>query len=525
VQKSYDVVVIGGGAAGLSGALTLGRARRSVLVIDAGFPRNAPAAHVHNYLGREGMNPADLLAAGRVEVAGYGGEVVTGTVTSVRPVGGCDVGFRVELADGCSVEARRLLVTTGLVDELPDVAGLAQRWGRDVLHCPYCHGYEVRDQAIGVLATNPMGVHQALLFRQWSADVTLFLHTAAPVGADEREQLVARGIAVVEGEVAALVVTDDQLSGIQLRSGQVVARQALVVAPRFTARADVLSTLGLETTEMDMNGHTVGSYVAADPTGATAVAGVWVAGNVADLRAQVIGAASAGLNAAAAMNADLIAEDTRHAVAAYRARPEVAEQFWDARYAGEHRIWSGNPDPVLVRETALLTPSTALDLGCGEGADAVWLAQQGWQVTGVDISQVALDRAAEHASDAGVADRIDWQRRDLGESFPTGSFDLVSAQFLHSYFNFPRDAILRAAAAAVAPGGILLVVSHAGPPSGDPDLDLQLPTPQEVFAALDLPAGQWEVQLSEEFQQSLTGPDGLPATRTNNALKIRRRTV
>jgi len=457
VQKSYDVVVIGGGAAGLSGALTLGRARRSVLVIDAGFPRNAPAAHVHNYLGREGMNPAELLAAGRVEVAGYGGEVVTGTVTSARPLGGCDVGFRVELADGCSVEARRLLVTTGLVDELPDVAGLAQRWGRDVLHCPYCHGYEVRDQALGVLATNPMGVHQALLFRQWSADVTLFLHTAAPVGADEREQLVARGIAVVEGEVAALVVTDDQLTGIQLHSGQVVARQALVVAPRFTARADVLTT--------------------------------------------------------------------RHAVAAYRARPEVAEQFWDARYAGEHRIWSGNPNPVLVREAAQLKPGAALDLGCGEGADAVWLAQQGWQVTGVDISQVALDRAAEHASDAGVADCIDWQRRDLGVSFPTGSFDLVSAQFLHSYFDLPRDAILRAAAAAVAPGGVLLVVGHAGPPSCDPDLDLQLPTPEEVFAALDLPTGQWEQQLSEEFQQSLTGPDGLPATRTNNALKIRRRTT
>ena len=164
-----------------------------------------------------------------------------------------------------------------------------------------------------------------------------------------------------------------------------------------------------------MNGHTVGSYVAADPTGATA----------------------AGLNAAAAMNADLIAEDTRHAVAAYRARPEVAEQFWDARYAGEHRIWSGNPNPVLVRETAQLTPSTALDLGCGEGADAVWLAQQDWQVTGVDISQVALDRATEHASDAGVADRIDWQRRDLGESFPTGSFDLVSAQSCTPTSTFP----------------------------------------------------------------------------------------
>jgi thioredoxin reductase (NADPH) len=311
MTEILDVVVIGGGAAGLSGALTLARARRSVLVVDAGAPRNAPAGHVHNYLGREGTSPVELLRIGRGEVESYGGSIVSGVVTSAERV---PDGFRVELADGTVVLARRLLVTTGLVDELPDVAGVAQRWGRDVLHCPYCHGWEVRDQAIGVLATSPFSVHQALLFRQWSADVTLFQHTAPACTPEQLEQLAARGITVVEGEVAALEVTADQLTGIRLRSGAVMPIQAAVVAPRFTARADVLTSLGLETVEQQVDGHVVGTYVPADPMGATAVPGVWVAGNVADLKSQVIAAAAAGLNAAAAINADLITEDTRRAV-------------------------------------------------------------------------------------------------------------------------------------------------------------------------------------------------------------------
>jgi thioredoxin reductase len=172
----------------------------------------------------------------------------------------------------------------------------------------------VRDQAIGVLATSPFSVHQALLFRQWSADVTLFQHTAPACTPEQLEQLAARGITVVEGEVAALEVTADQLTGIRLRSGAVMPIQAAVVAPRFTARADVLTSLGLETVEQQVDGHVVGTYVPADPMGATAVPGVWVAGNVADLKSQVIAAAAAGLNAAAAINADLITEDTRRAV-------------------------------------------------------------------------------------------------------------------------------------------------------------------------------------------------------------------
>jgi hypothetical protein len=198
---TYDVAVVGGGAAGLSGALMLGRAKRSVLIIDAGEPRNSPAFGVHGFLTRDGMNPAALLEAGRAEVCRYGAQVLDGRVASAAPLDG---GFAVELEDGRRVGARRLLVTTELVDELPNVPGVRERWGRDVLHCPYCHGWEVRDQPIGVLASNSWAAHQALLFRQWTADLTLFLHTAPQPTDAEAEQLAARSITVVEGEVSRL---------------------------------------------------------------------------------------------------------------------------------------------------------------------------------------------------------------------------------------------------------------------------------------------------------------------------------
>ncbi|MFD3794086.1 NAD(P)/FAD-dependent oxidoreductase [Streptomyces californicus] len=319
-RQRYDVVIVGGGAAGLSGALALARARRSVLVIDAGEPRNAPASHVHNYLGRESTPPGELLAIGRNEAAGYGAEIVAGRVASAERLPGAeDAGFRVVTEDGRSVEARRLLVTTGLVDELPPVPGLAERWGREVLHCPYCHGHEVADRPIGVLATGPLAVHQALMWRQWSDDVTLFLHTGPEPSAEEYEELAARDVAVVDGEVAGLEVADDRFTGVRLASGRVVPREALVVQARFTARSGVLESLGLTPVAQEMAGTVVGTYIPSDPTGATEVPGVWVAGNVTRLTEQVVGAAAAGLMAAGALNGDLITEDTRLAVAARRA--------------------------------------------------------------------------------------------------------------------------------------------------------------------------------------------------------------
>ncbi|HEY0169349.1 MAG TPA: NAD(P)/FAD-dependent oxidoreductase [Jatrophihabitans sp.] len=302
-MSEYDVVIIGGGAAGLSAALVLARARREVLVVDAGAPRNAPAAHMHGFLSRDGMPPGQFLAAGRKEVRGYGGVIRDGSVTQVLRRDRS--GFQVLLSDGQRVSARRLLVATGLRDGLPDLPGLRERWARDVLHCPYCHGHEVREQRLGVLGGALGAVHYAQIVRQWSHDVVFF----APSGTltdDQRSQLTARAIGIVEGTVTRVLAAEDRLRGVEMEDGRSIHRDALFVPPRFAANDDVLVSLGCA---LDSDG-----WVVAGPQGQTSVCGVWVAGNVANPRAQVITAAGEGSAAAIAINADLVEEDVRDAV-------------------------------------------------------------------------------------------------------------------------------------------------------------------------------------------------------------------
>jgi thioredoxin reductase len=306
-----DVAIVGGGMAGLGAALTLARAGRRVIVIDAGKPRNRFASHVQGYLTRDGMPPSELLAIGRQEVERYGAIIREGEVVEVVAAGKREgEWFVLALADGTRLTARRVMVTTGLRDELPEIEGIAELWGKDVHHCPYCHGYEVRNEPLGVIASGPMSVHLGLLIRHWSENLVYFANETELVDAD-REKMEARGTRIVLGKVRRLVIAADRLTGVELEDGTVVARTALFVGPRFVAEDSLLARMGAETQTSEL-----GTWVVTDRMGSTTVPGVWAAGNVADLGLQVINAAGAGVMAAAAINGNLIEEDTRDAVAA-----------------------------------------------------------------------------------------------------------------------------------------------------------------------------------------------------------------
>ncbi|NUV93052.1 NAD(P)/FAD-dependent oxidoreductase [Streptomyces sp. KAI 90] len=304
----YDVVVVGGGAAGLSAALVLGRSRLRTLVVDAGEPRNAPSDHMQGFLTRDGMAPAEFLALGREEIARYGVELVRDRAVDVAR----EEDFTVSLAGGRSVRARRLVVTTGLKDELPEVPGVAERFGRDVLHCPFCHGWEVRDERFGVLAASPMSVHQALMVSGWSDDVVLFLHRVAEeeLSDEDLRRLAAAGVKVVPGEVAGLRVEEDRLTGVRLADGTMHDRSVVFVAPKAVPQTGLMERLGAELQETPF-----GAYPVVDATGRTSVPGLWTAGNALGFAEQVIHAASGGYRAASAIVGDLIMSDLDAAIA------------------------------------------------------------------------------------------------------------------------------------------------------------------------------------------------------------------
>lgn len=319
MRDHYDVIVIGGAAAGLSAALVLGRSRRSVLVVDAGEPRNAPSAGAHNYLGREGITPAELSAIGRDEVAAYGVEVTAGRIVAASATTGDGtdpVGFSVTLDSGTVVTARRLVVASGAVDVLPQVPGLAEQWGRGVVHCPFCHGWEIRDQRIGVLVTTPNGVHHALMFRALSEHVTAFVPDPALVDDTGLAGLRARGIEVVDDTVTQVLSSEGTLTGVTLGSGEVVELDALAAASTAEARVDFLSGLGLVATDQFMGDFRYASALTIDPAGQTSVRGVYAAGNVAAPMATVIASAAAGVQAGAAAHGDLVQADLAAALAA-----------------------------------------------------------------------------------------------------------------------------------------------------------------------------------------------------------------
>lgn len=303
-NADYDVAIIGGSVAGLAAATTLGRSLRRVVVLDAGQPRNAPSPAAHNVFANDGAAPAELLDRARRDAEKYAVELRSAEVLDLENCADAPGElFGVRLDSGERLTARRVLLATGLVDGLPAIDGLAEHWGTSVLHCPYCHGWEVRGQRIGVVGSSAMATHQALLFSQLSEKVTLITHDAE-VTAEQRGQLAAAGVEVVEARIAEAASTDGRLAGVVLDDGAGMAFDALAVQSRMIARGELYTGLGGTLAE-----NAMGEFIETDPRGATAIAGVWAAGNSADVGASVPHAAAAGVTAGAQLNMDLINAD------------------------------------------------------------------------------------------------------------------------------------------------------------------------------------------------------------------------
>ncbi|WP_353828098.1 NAD(P)/FAD-dependent oxidoreductase [Agromyces sp. SYSU T0242] len=313
-MQGWDVIVVGGGSAGLSAALMLGRSRRRVLVVDGGRPRSRTAPHMHGVLGRDHTPPLDLLAAGRAELTRYDVAVESGEVAEARTLDAHDaddegLAFELVLDSGERHAARRVLVATGTVDELPDIPGLAGHWGRGVVLCPYCDGWEVRDRRIVVIASGAANAHQAQLLRELSSDVT-FVTQGAALPPATREGLDARGIAVDERVVAEVLEGDDgALRGIRFDDGGELEADVVFVAPRAVPNDAVLQQLGARAMRQGGTRHVV-----VDDEGRTSVRGLYAAGNVIGPRSSVPWAMSTGNLAGTAINADLVEEDIRRAV-------------------------------------------------------------------------------------------------------------------------------------------------------------------------------------------------------------------
>ena len=515
----WDVVVIGGGPAGLAAALMLGRARRRVLVVDSGRPRNRFASQMHGVLGQEGIEPAELARQGRAEAAGYGVEFVDGTAIGVEET---PDGLILTLDETRPLRTRAVIVATGLRDDLPAIPGLAEHWGRGVLHCPYCHGWEVRDQRLGVLTTSPLGAHQAQLVRQWSDRLVVFTAGLGELDEPSERRLRARGIELVASEVVEVLGEGDRLTGVRTADGNLVELDAL-----FTVAAPVPLDGFLAGLKLARSDTPWGSFLTVDETGRTSHPRIWAAGNVANPALSVPMAIGAGTGVGAAVNFALVTEDFD--LAAAQPWPEVAlADYWEERYAGADRVWSGRVNQVLSEVAAELTPGRVLDLGCGEGADVIWLAGQGWQATGVDISPTAVARGTAAAAVAGVSDQTRFLALDASDpaALPEGeSYDLITASFLHSLVTLPRTEILLRAAERIVSTGHLLITSHAAPP---PWADLghhehRFLTADEELAELGLDADQWEVVLAETRSRQTVSPDGQPAELDDAVVLLRRR--
>ena len=294
-----DVIVIGAGAAGLSAALTLGRARRRVLVLDAGAPRNAPSTSAHGLFTRDGASPAALLVIGRDQLRTYTSvETREAAAVDVQPIDG---GFEVSTSDGATVQGRRLLLASGVVDDLPEIDGLQELWGTSVLHCPYCHGWEVRDEPLAAYGRGDGAIELALLMLGWSRDVVLCTNGPAELADDQTAEFSRLGVQVREEPIARLVGTTGVLEQIVFSDGTSVSRRAMFLQPRQHLRGDLANRLGCQHTELGL--------IRTDEWGETSVEGVYAAGDAVTPIQQLSRAAASGTTAAIGLNRSLVGED------------------------------------------------------------------------------------------------------------------------------------------------------------------------------------------------------------------------
>ena len=298
LPSRYDAVVIGGGPAGLSAALALGRARRRVLVAAHGPTRNATADAAHNVFTRDGTPPAELVRIGRAQLAPYDVEIRDAWAEDAERT---ETGVAVSFADGERVESRGLVLATGVRDVLPDIPGFAERWGAGVFHCPYCHGWEVAGRPLAVYDRGAHALHLCRLLRGWSDDVVLFTDGPADLSPEDRARLERNGIPIREERVARLEGEGREVEAVVLVDGSVVPRGGLLLAPRQEQRSDLPHRLGCP---LDAHGR-----VEADPMGRTPVPGVFVAGDAAPGVQSVTAAMAGGMIAGAMLNHDVLEAD------------------------------------------------------------------------------------------------------------------------------------------------------------------------------------------------------------------------
>jgi thioredoxin reductase len=294
----YDAIIIGGSFAGLAAATYIERARRSVCVIDTGVPRNRYAARSHGFLSQDGSDPRAILAIARSQLAAYPTAcMVEGQAISANAE---PDGFLIRVATGEFLQSTKLVLAFGVSDELPAIPGLAERWGKSVLHCPYCHGYEFRDQPLGVLHMSPMSLHQAMLIAEWGP-TTLYLNGAAQPDDPSLDHLHKRGVSIEPASVSALHGEGHQLSGIELSDGRTSHVRALFLGPRTRLNSAIAQQLGCELDEGPL-----GSFIRTDEWKMTTVSGVYAAGDITRAAHNVTWACADGVTTGVALHRSLV---------------------------------------------------------------------------------------------------------------------------------------------------------------------------------------------------------------------------